>query len=436
VSGAIIAPHGATFKRINLVARVLPRDAMAKKRLTDRTLKALKPKRQRYELMDTDVPGFGVRVSEAGQRTFILIARYPGSPNPTRRAIGEYPAISLEKARRRARDWRDLIEKGVDPKVHEARLRREEIRKQQTTFGAVAEDFLERHVSSQRRASDTAREIRKELIGPWGERPIAGITREDVVILVEAIARRPAPYLAHVVLGHIRSLFNWAINRGTYGLETSPCDRLKPGALIGAKQPRQRILSDTEIAALWRASEAIGYPYGPLYRMLLLTGARKSEASDARWSEFDLKKKIWTVPAERFKSNATHLVPLSDQAMAVLESIPRFTKGDHLFSANFGDKPVGGFSKAKARLDKLMGAPPWVIHDIRRTVRTRLASLRVPDMVAEMVIGHGRRGLQRVYDQHTYEAEMREALERWAARLRDIVTPPPDNLVRLKKETA
>src|SRR5262249_20886171 len=131
-----------------------------------------------------------------------------------------------------------------------------------------------------------------------------------------------------------------------------------------------------------------------------------------------------------FKSNATHLVPLSGQAIGVLESLPRFLKGDRLFSTTFGEKPVGGFSKAKARLDvrlkeQLGTVPPWVIHDIRRTVRTGLASLRVPDMVAEMIIGHGRKGLQRVYDQHTYEAEMREALEMWAARLRDIVTPPP-----------
>jgi integrase len=414
---------------------------MQKHRLTDRKLISLKARTTRYEVMDLDVPGFGVRVSEKGQRTFILIARYPGSSNPTRRALGEYPAISLEKARTRARAWRDLIDQGIDPKAHEASVRREEIRKQETTFGAVAEDFLERHVSGQRRGKDTAREIRNELISQWGDRPIADLTRQDVVNVIDAIARRPAPYLAHVVLGHIRSLFNWAINRGTYGLEASPCDRLKPGALIGAKQPRQRILSDAEIATLWKASEAIGYPYGPLYRMLLLTGARKSEVSDARWREFDLKKEIWTVPAERFKSNATHLVPLSDQAMWLLESLPRFTKGDHLFSTTFGEKPVGGFSKAKARLDALMKeqlgtVPPWVIHDIRRTVRTRLASLRVPDMVAEMVIGHGRKGLQRVYDQHTYETEMREALELWAARLRDIVTPPPENVVSLKRGKA
>ena len=415
---------------------------MARKRLTDRTLKALKPASARYDVMDTDVPGFGVRVTEKGQRTFILIARYPGSSNPTRRAIGEYPAMSLEKARERARGWRELVRKGTDPKAEEERQRRQELRKQQTTFAAVAEDFIERHVKGQRKAKDTEREIRKELIAVWGERPITSIDREDVVTLVEAVARRPAPYLAHVVLGHARSLFNWAINRGSHGLETSPCDRIKPAALIGAKEPRQRVLNDAELVALWQGSETLCYPFAPLYKLLLLTGARKSEVSGARWGEFDLKKKIWTVPPERFKSNASHLVPLSDAAAAIIETIPRFNNGDHLFTTTFGEKPVAGFSKAKARMDGQMsehlGAvpAPWVIHDIRRTVRTRLASLRVSDLVAEMVIGHGKKGLQRVYDQHTYEGEMREALEQWAARLRDIVTPPPENVVRIKKETA
>jgi integrase len=405
---------------------------MVRNRLTDRKLKALKPASARYDVMDSDVAGFGVRVSERGHRTFMLIARYPGSPNPTRRAIGEYPALSLEQARERAREWRQLIRRGIDPKAEEERLRREELRKLQTTFAAVAEDFLERHVKGQRRAKDTKREIRKELITQWADRPIASITREDVVLLVDQVAGRPAPYLAHIVLGHARSLFNWAINRGTYGLETSPCDRVKPAALIGAKQPRQRTLTDDEIRALWLGSEKLGYPFGPLYRLLLLTGARRGEVAGARWREFDLQKKIWVVPPERFKSNASHLVPLSDAAIAIIESLPRFTKGDHLFSTAYGESPVTGFSRHKVQLDKLVAAPPWVIHDIRRTVRTRLASLRVPDMVAEMVIGHGRKGLQRVYDQHHYVDEMREALELWAARLRDIVSPPPENVVRIR----
>ena len=98
----------------------------------------------------------------------------------------------------------------------------------------------------------------------------------------------------------------------------------------------------------------------------------------AQWSEFDLDKRVWSVPPERFKSNATHMVPLSDQALAVLLSVPHFTKGDYLFSTTLGERPVGGFSKAKARLDKLMGAPPWVIHDIRRTVRTVLPPCAFP----------------------------------------------------------
>ena len=143
---------------------------MARHRLTDRKLQALKRKGKRYDVMDTDVPGFGVRVSEIGQKSFILIARYPGSPNPTRRALGEYPALSLQKARERARDWREQIQKGLDPKTEEDRLRRTELRKQQTTFASVAEDYIERHVKGQRKAKDTEREIRKELIEHWGDR--------------------------------------------------------------------------------------------------------------------------------------------------------------------------------------------------------------------------------------------------------------------------
>ena len=410
-----------------------------KKALTDRTLKALKPKPgQRYEVADAVVPGLAIRVTPTGHRTFVLIARYPGSSNPTRRAIGEYGAITLDQARTEARKWLDLLKRGKDPKAELERAKRAELRKQENTFAAVAEDYLERHVKNQRTARAVERDIRKELIGRWAARPVTDITREDVLALIEEIADRPAPAMAHLVFAYTRGLFNWAIARSKYGLETSPCDRLHPAKLIGPREPRQRVLTDAELAALWRASETLGYPFGPLYRLLLLTGARKGELAGALWREFDLVKKVWKVPPERFKSNATHLVPLSDQAAAIVEALPRFTKGDHLFSTTFGEKPISGFSKAKGRLDKMMmedlgsSPAPWVIHDIRRTVRTRLASLRVPDMVAEMVIGHGRKGLQRVYDQHGYEAEMREALELWAGRLRDIVSPAPENVVELR----
>jgi integrase len=410
-----------------------------KRVLTDRTLKALKPKPgQRYEMADAMVPGLAIRVTPTGHRMFVLIARYPGSSNPTRRAIGEYGAITLDQARSEARKWLDLLKRGKDPKAELERAKLAELRKQGNTFAAVAEEYLERHVKTQRTARATERDIRKELIGRWAARPVTDITREDVVAMIEEIVDRPAPAMAHLVFAYTRGLFNWAIARSKYGLETSPCDRLHPTKLIGPKEPRQRVLTDVELAALWRASETLGYPFGPLYRLLLLTGARTGEIAGALWREFDLENKVWKVPPERFKSNSTHLVPLTAPAIAIIEALPRVGKGDHLFSTTYGEKPVSGFSKSKDRLDALMAVelgalPPWRVHDIRRTVRTRLASLRVPDMVAEMVIGHGRKGLQRVYDQHGYEAEMREALEQWAGRLRDIVSPAPENVVQLKR---
>ena len=410
-----------------------------KKVLTDRTLKALKPAKpgQRYEVADAVVPGLAIRVTPTGQRTFVLIARYPGSSNPTRRAIGEYGAITLDQARAEARRWLDLLKRGKDPKAELERAKRAELRKQKHTFAAVAEDYLRRHVKGQRTAKVAERDIRKELIARWAARPVTDITRDDVVALIEEIADRPAPAMAHLVFAYTRSLFNWAIARSVYGLETSPCDRLHPAKLIGPKEPRQRVLTDRELTALWRATEKLGYPFGPLYRLLLLTGARKNEVAGLSRSEIDLDEKLWSVPPERFKSKTTHLVPLTAPAIAVIEVLPNFGKGDHLFSTTFGEKPVSGFSKSKDKLDALMAGeigtlPPWRVHDIRRTVRTRLASLRVSDLVAETILGHGRKGLQRVYDQHQYLPEMREALELWAAKLRNIVEPPPQNVVELQ----
>ena len=173
----------------------------------------------------------------------------------------------------------------------------------------------------------------------------------------------------------------------------------------------------------------LGYPFGTLFQMLLLTGQRRSEIAEARWHEIDLRERVLVVPPERFKSDSSHIVPLTGDVIALLEKLPRWNAGDALFSTTSGQKPVNGFSYQKRSLDSFMkGAlgdvvvKPWVIHDLRRTMRTRLSSLKVPDPVAEMIIGHGRKGIQRVYDQHAYLEEMRDALEAWNARLREIVS--------------
>jgi integrase len=412
---------------------------MTTRRLTDRSLKALEPAAAgaHYDVFDLGFAGFGVRVSDTGRKTFVLTARYPGSRNPTRRALGHYGPMTLEEAHEKARGWKKLIDKGVDPAAEEERRHQAELRKHKNTFAAVAEAYIAHiHRQKHRKADEVERELRKEFVERWGERAITDITQHDVVAVTDAAVARGAPYQAHNLFGHIRTLFGWAIGRGVYGLEHSPCDRLKPKDLIGRRDPRNRTLTDDELRAFWRATARLEYPWGPFFRMLLLTGQRKSEVSDALRPEFDFEAKLWTIPPERFKSNSKHLVPLTDDVIALLQALPTFQKGQHIFSTTFGVKPIDGFSKIKARLDSLMveelgNLPPYVIHDLRRTVRTKLSALRVPDTVAEMVMGHGRKGLQRVYDQHKFIEEMREALTAWSARLRDIVEPPPPNVVTL-----
>jgi integrase len=414
-----------------------------KRTLNDRTIKALKPAElgKRYEIWDTIVPGFGVRVTDKGQRTFILAQRFDGK-SYTRRALGEYGELALEAARTKARRWLEMVKGGIDPKADEQKRRLEHLRKQENTFAAVAEEFIKRHVSKTRKAVEVERDIRREFVARWAARPITDITRHDVMAVIDAAVDRGAPYQAHNLLGYIKRLFNWAISRGTYGLENSPCDRLRPLDAIGKKAMRSRVFTDAEWKAFWTATERMGYPYGPMFRLLALTGQRKSEVAEAQWSEFDLAKKLWTIPAERMKADAAHVVPLTPDAIAILESLPRFKKGDHLFSTDFGVKPVNGFSKAKVKFDAVMSAarreddakaklPPFVIHDIRRSMRTGLSALPVPDLVRELVIAHTKPGLHKVYDLHAYEAEKRHALELWGAKLRAIVNPAQDNVVTL-----
>ena len=428
----------------------MPKSKEPKRTLTDRFIKGkgcrVKSGKTRTLFFDAVVPGLAVRVTNKGAKTFVLVKRFPGSENPTPRELAKVGAISLEKARSKARDWLELLRKGLDPAAEEERQRKEELRKQKHTFLSVAEDYIQHiHREKQRKAADVERRLRREYVSRWNSRPITSITDDDARDVINEILKRDAKYEAHNVFGDGRTLFVWAIGRGGYGLTHSPFDRLKPGKLIGKREPRQRVLEDSELRAFSRATRRMGYPFGSMFRMLALTGQRKSEVSDARWRELgdlDAANPVWTVPPERFKSNAMHLVPLTADVVALLRELPRFKKGDYLFSTTFGAKPVDGFSKAKARLDGLMleelraedpGAelPPFVIHDLRRTVRTRLSAVRVSDTVAEMVIGHGRKGMQRVYDEHKYVDEMREALKLWNTRLRDIVEPVPDNVVSM-----
>ena len=211
-----------------------------KRNLTDRTLKSLKPTKQgtHVDVWDTGFPGFGVRVLDTGRHTFVLMARYPGINNPTRRALGVYDKMSLEEAREKARAWLNLIGKGIDPESAEEAVRQAALRKQENTFSAMCEEFFKRHLSKTRQARRAEVDIRREFISRWADRPITEITRRDVLAVIDASVDRGNPYQAHNLLGYIRRIFNWAIARGVYGLDSSPCDRMRPKEIIGERKVR------------------------------------------------------------------------------------------------------------------------------------------------------------------------------------------------------
>jgi len=226
--------------------------------------------------------------------------------------------------------------------------------------------------------------------------------------------------------------------------------------IIGTTPSRTRRLNDEELFALWRATDRIKYPLGPLYRMLLLTALRLNEAARVSWPEVYGDHIV--IAAERMKGKngkaREHLVPLSSTALGLIASLPRYRGAPFLFSLSAGKRPLAMTNEIKRNLDRRMlrtlkamarrrarerGDDPhsveleeWHTHDLRRVLRSGLSALRIPHNVAEAVLAHARPGIVGVYDVHTYQDEKREALEAWAQRLKSIVEPVPDNVVPLR----
>ena len=436
---------------------------MARQTLTDRTLKALKPAPAggRYEIFDAVVPSMGVRVTDKGKRSFVLLARFPGSNNPTRRALGAYPALELGEARDKAREWLALLEKGIDPKQQiedEKQAReREQAGRQERSFEKVLERYIKaRRRDGVRKVDEDERDFRRECLPTtcepnkgkkgikpvWEGRAVDDITMSDILAVVEAIRDRGAQRQALNMAQKIGTFFNWCADDEI--IPVSPYRPKRVTIAVGERQSRDRVLTDDEIRTFWRATEALGAAYRDVYRVLLLTGQRLNDIARASWSEIDFEKKTLTVPAARFKSDRDHVLPLTDDVVAILEGVARWKNCPWVFSLD-GKVPATIGHKVKGRLDEKMLAAlreatgddeaeiaPWVNHDLRRTVRTRLSELDVLDEVAEAVIGHMPTKLNRTYNHSDRLRVKMEALTRWQGALRALVAnKAPDNVVSL-----
>jgi integrase len=377
----------------------------SKKPLTDRAIKSLPAASsgKRRIVWDALVPGFGIRVTDQGAKSFVLVVRYPGSANPSSRSLGTYPSISLEAARLKAREWLALIGNGTDPSAHLARKRGE-------TFRAIAEEYLLRKAADLRSKDWTASALRRLVYPSLGLRPIASISRSDINKLLDGIEDQNGSVMATRVLGIIGRVMNF------HSLRTddfrSPIVR---GMGRGKAQARSRILTDDELRAIWKAAE--DYPaYGPLLKFILLTATRREEAGQMQRAE--LLGKVWIIPGTRYKTGIDHVIPLSELALKVLPD----GNGEFVFSAN-GGRPIGSFSWHKAAIDEASGVSGWVLHDLRRTARSLLSRAGVASDHAERCLGHVIGGVRGVYDRHEYLNEKRLAFEALATQIDQIVHP-------------
>ena len=392
------------------------------------------PAKDRVDYWDLLLPGFGLRATKNGARTWIVGGRF-GTDTYRRRELGDARVMKFSDAKKKAREWLDLSASGEDPAVVEAAKKREHARRRTHTFESVAEAFIAEAVVGpdpkkprQRRWKEVKRQT-GILVTKWGTRSIHDIHRDEVVRFIKERGRA-APAESRNLLGVAKQLFGWARDQD-FGLDHNVTADIKPGRIIGPKITRERALSTNEIRALWAKVSAMPYPYGPAYQLLILSGLRLNECVRARWGEIDLKAGTWTVPLTRMKGKRPHKVPLTPRMIAIFEGLP--VSNGYVFSTTGGELPINLGSKIKDRLDaELKFEEDWQNHDLRRSIRSGLAELGVPDAVAEAVLAHQPPGILNVYNKHPYLHERLDALQRWG----DVVDPPSNVTPFRQKQNA
>jgi integrase len=401
-------------------------------KLTARNVMALPaPESGRADYVDDSLPGFGLRVTAANVRTFVV--RYFREAKARRYTIGRTPPLSLADAREIARRVLADTIRGSDPQAEKLAARQKHSQRTQT-FGALCERFL-----AEARTKDNLplrqttlynwRNIAKvEILPALGARAPEEITRRQVRDFVEAIADE-RPYWANRVFELVRRVFSWAVEKDL--IIASPCVGLKKP---GGERPRDRVLSSEEIRAVWAALEGEAL-FGDAVRLLFYTAARPREVLRARWDEIDREDGLWRIPSSRMKNREPHVVPLSAGAMDILERRRAANpEAEYVFPSPTLHGPWVASAKPTSRIRRRADVE-FQLRDVRRTVRTRLREMGAPQDVSEAILSHSRPRLIRTYDRYQPVPEMRAALDTWGSRLSEIVSGSTAglNVVRLRR---
>src|SRR5215510_6593771 len=399
-------------------------------RLTNRSVEAMKPGPARQEIPDSLLPGLYLVVQPSGAKGWAVRYRHQGVPRKL--TLGSHPALGLKDARELGAKALRTVAEGRDPGREKIAARAAKA----DSVDRIVEDFLERHVRRSNRprtAQETERLLRQHVLPRWRGRVVHDITRRDVLDILDRVVDGGAPIAANRVFAAVRKFFNWCVARDI--LPASPCAGVKPPT---AERARDRVLSDDELRRVWAAAEKLGGTFGPLVKLLALTGQRRDEVAGIWWDELDLDTRLWTLPPARTKNNQPHEVPLSKAALAVLQNVPRTASSPFVLTTNGGASAASGYSKGKRRIDASLPGdmPAWRLHDLRRTAASGLARLGISLPVIEKVLNHSSgsfAGIVGVYQKHSFASEKAQALEAWGNFVAALVEgKPASKVVRLR----
>jgi integrase len=376
-------------------------------------------------VFDDDIAGFGLRLREGGSRTWVY--QYRIGKKQRRMVLGSAKSVPLSLARKNAGDLEAKVRLGGDPAMNKENARLEV----DNTFAVLADQFLEARKPSWR--TRTYEEVKRYLIKdvkslhPF---PITAIAQRNIANLLSDIAKEKGNVTANRVRSSLCAFFGWIIREGV---------RLPEGNVASYtnkrdESSRDRVLTDGELALIWNA--CLDDDYGAILKLLMLTGQRANEIAQLHWNEVHNKQIV--LPAERTKNARSHVIPLSGAAQGIL---PWSRKGDRKFVFGRDDTGFSGWGKAKEKLDARVAETKkplehWTVHDLRRTVATRLAELGVHPHIIEAVLNHvsgHKGGVAGIYNRATYDKDKREALNLWAEHVMATVQGRAPTVVPLKR---
>jgi integrase len=383
-------------------------------------------------IWDTETRGFGLLVLPSGQRRYVV--QYRAQRRSKRLTFR--PGLTLTDARKEAKAVLGAVAKGGDPMED----RRQQEGAASNTLKAVAEEYFKREGNKLRSAAWRKAAFERLIYPVLGARQIDTIKRSEIVILLDKIEDERGPSMAHLALAFLSKLFNWHASRDDDFL--SPVRR-GMGRIKPAEHARDRVLTDDELRAVWRAAESTPGPFGSFIRFTLLTATRRSEAAEMVREELSADG-IWIIPAARMKAKQEHVLPLSPAALAILNNMPNL--GRYIFTSS-GRRPITGFTNFRVMLNAAVLAelrkldpeakplPNWTIHDLRRTARSLMSRAGIHPDIAERVMAHTIGGVRGVYDRYAYIEEKRHALTALAAQI-DRIVNPADNVTSLDERRA